>query len=217
MLFLTKSDFFFRMTVNAYSSAFPTSSSPTSNHCPTDSFTVRPARIDDLGSVTEVLTHSFHPSQGLGMLMYPFLKLGIYEDIRSRMCSDRAYYTCLVATAASTGKVTGTVELCLNCPEGWIPKQYQSTYISNLAVSPHHRRQGIAQRLLRSCEQLTNQWGFKEIYLHVLDNNTAAKKLYAQSGYQQCRVEPSVTAWLLNQPRRVLLGKSVIGLRASKN
>jgi len=50
-----------------------------------------------------------------------------------------------------------------------------------------------------------------------LDNNAAAKKLYARSGYQQCRVEPSLTAWLFNQPRRVLLGKSVIGLRASKS
>jgi GNAT superfamily N-acetyltransferase len=204
---LAKSDFFCRMTVNAYSSAFPTSSS--AHHCPTDSFAVRPATIDDLGGVTEVLTHSFHSSQGLGMLMYPFMKLGIYEDIRSRMCSDRAYYTCLVATSRSTGKVMGTVELCLNCPEGWIPLQYQSTYISNLAVSPHHRRQGIAQRLLRSCEQITSQWGFKQIYLHVLDNNAAAQKLYARSGYQQCRVEPSLTAWLFNQPRRVLLGKSV--------
>ena len=196
------------MTVNAYSSPFPSSSSA-SHHCQTDSLTVRPASIDDLGVVSEVLTRSFHSSQGWGVLMYPFLKLGIYEDIRSRMCSDRAYYTCLVATAASTGIVMGTVELCLNCPEGWIPLQYQSTYISNLAVSPHYRRQGIAQRLLRSCEQITSQWGFKQIYLHVLDNNAAAQKLYTRSGYQQCRVEPSITAWLFKQPRRVLLGKSV--------
>ncbi|MDR9403622.1 MAG: GNAT family N-acetyltransferase [Halothece sp. Uz-M2-17] len=197
------------MTVNAYSSPFPTSSSSVSNHYPTDSFTVRPARLDDLGGITEVLTHSFHSPQGLGILMYPFLKFGIYEDIRSRMCSDRAYYTCLVATAASTGKITGTVELGLNCPEGWIPHQYQSTYISNLAVSSQYRRRGIAQRLLRSCEQVSRQWGFKQIYLHVLDNNEGAQKLYARSGYQQCRVEPSVTAWLFKQPRRVLLGKSM--------
>ena len=201
------------MTVNAYSSSLPTAGSALGHHSASESFTVRPARLYDLGGVTEVLTHSFHPAQGLGILMYPFLKLGIYEDIRSRMCSDRAYYTCLVATAVSTGKVTGTVELGLNVPEGWIPKQYQSTYISNLAVSPHYRRQGIAQRLLRSCEQMTAQWGFQQIYLHVLNNNTAAQKLYTQLGYQRCRLEPSLTAWLFNQPRRVLLGKSVIRSR----
>lgn len=193
------------MAVNAYSyslsSPFP--------HSQTDSFGVRPAQLKDLGQVTEVLTHSFHSARGLGILMYPFLKLGIYEDIRSRMCSDRAYYACLVATSTDTGKIAGTVELCLSCPEGWIPKQYQSTYISNLAVSPKHRRQGIAQRLLRSCEQVSWQWGFQDIYLHVLENNLGAQKLYEQAGYELSRVEPSITSWLFNQPRRLLLGKSI--------
>lgn len=195
--------------MNVHTSSFPTPAATTPIPSQPDSFTIRQASTEDLGGLTEVLTHSFHSCQGLGMLMYPFLKLGIYEDIRSRLCSDRAHYACLVAVASSTGKIAGTVELCLNCPEGWIPKQYQSTYISNLAVSSHYRRQGIARRLLRNCENLTAQWGFKEIYLHVLDNNSQAQTLYEQCGYQLCRVEPSLTAWLFNQPRRLLLGKAV--------
>ncbi|MFB6274920.1 MAG: N-acetyltransferase family protein [Halothece sp.] len=172
---------------------------------------MRQAQTKDLGEVAELLTRSFHSCQGWGMLMYPFLKLGIYEDIRSRLCSDRAYYACLVATA-SGGKIVGTVELALSSPEGWVPKQYQSTYISNLAVSHGYRRRGIAQRLLHSCEQLTVQWGFQNIYLHVLDNNQQAKKLYEQSGYRLCREEPNLMAWFFNQPKRLLLGKSVISI-----
>lgn len=197
------------MAVNVHPSSISTHSSHASTHSQIESVTVRQAQIRDLGTAAEVLTRSFHSCQGWGMLMYPVLKLGIYEDIRTRLCSDRAYYACLVATASS-GTIAGTVELCLSSPEGWIPKQYQSTYISNLAVSPSYRRQGIARRLLRSCEQLTVQWGFQNIYLHVLDNNQQAQKLYEQSGYKLCRVEPSLTAWLFNQPKRLLLGKSVI-------
>ena len=177
-------------------------------HPQVESFTVRHARTQDLGAVSEVLTHSFHSCQGWGILMYPFLKLGIYEDIRSRLCGDRAHYGCLVATTTSD-KIVGVVELGLSCPEGWIPKQYESTYISNLAVSPNYRRQGIARHLLRSCEKLTSEWGFRSVYLHVLDNNQQAQQLYDQCGYQLKRVEPSLTAWLFQQPRRLLLGKSL--------
>lgn len=199
------------MVVNVHISSFPTPSSRVSSQSRIDNVTVRQAQTKDLGETAEVLTRSFHSCQGWGILMYPFLKLGIYEDIRGRLFSNRAYYACLVATISS-GKIIGTVELSLSSPEGWIPKQYQATYISNLAVSPHYRRQGIAQRLLQGCEQLTIQWGFQNIYLHVLDNNQQAQKLYQQSGYQLCRVEPSLTAWLFNQPKRLLLGKSVIAI-----
>lgn len=196
--------------MDAYTSSFPTPYSTAETNSLAPSFTVRKAGMQDLGGIAEVLTHSFHSCQGWGWFLYPFLKVGIYEDLRSRMCSDRAYYACLVAVESSTGKIVGTVELLLGTPDGWIPKQHQSTYISNLAVSASYRRQGIAQRLLRSCEELTASWGFREIYLHVLDNNVQAQKLYQRCGYHSCRVEPSLTAWLLKQPKRVLLGKSVV-------
>ncbi len=203
--------------MNASSSSFFLPAAKTSHHSQTNSFQVRRAQLKDLSQVADVLTHSFHSAEGVGILMYPFLKLGIYEDVRSRLCSDRAYYACLVATEIATEKVVGTVELSLSEPEGWIPKQYQSTYISNLAVSQAHRRQGVAQRLLRGCEQISLQWGYQDIYLHVLENNFGAQKLYEQAGYRLCRVEPSITSWLFNQPRRVLLGKSIAKKNAGLN
>lgn len=195
--------------MNAYTSSFPTPYSNHANNSSVDSFVIRKAQSQDLGKVAEVLTHSFHSCQGWGLLMSPFLKIGIQEDIRGRLNNDRAHYACLVAIAEATRTVAGTVELGLSSPEGWIPKQYESTYISNLAVSPNFRRQGIAKRLLRGCEQTTLSWGYREIYLHVLENNLPAQKLYEGCGYRLCRVEPSLTAWLFHQPRRLLLGKSL--------
>jgi len=199
------------MAVNVHISSCRAPLSHTSTHSQLENVIVRQAQTRDLGEVAEILTRSFHSCQGWGMLMYPLLKLGIYEDIRSRLCNDRAYYACFVTTA-SDGKIIGTVELGLSSPEGWVPQQYQATYISNLAVSHRYRRRGIAQRLLKSCEQLTLQWGFSNIYLHVLDNNQQAKKLYEQSGYRLCRVEPNLMTWFFNQPKRLLLGKSVVSI-----
>lgn len=189
--------------MNAYTSSFATPySTPPALH----NFIIRQAQLEDIGEVSEVITRSFHSCEGLGILLYPFLKLGIYEDIRNRLRSQTSYYACLMATTA-TGEVSGAVELGLGSPEGSIPKQYQSTYLSNLAVNPDYRRQGIARRLLKNCEEITAKWGFSEIYLHVLDNNWQAQKLYKQCGYRVCRAETSIIAWLFHQPRRLLLKK----------
>ena len=191
--------------MSAYTPLFST---PSSNPPQFPTFTIRQAQIEEIGEISEVITRSFHSCEGLGILIYPFLKLGIYEDIRTRLCNQTKYYACFIATS-STGGITGAVELSLSSAEGWVPQEYQSTYISNLAVSPSYRRQGIAQRLLKNCEKMTKKWGFSEIYLHVLENNWQAQKLYKQCGYQVSRAETSITNWLFNQPRRLLLKKTL--------
>lgn len=87
------------------------------------------------------------------------------------------------------------------------PREY--LYISNLAVSPVYRRQGIARKLLLSCEPLALQWGYQEIYLHVLDDNKQAKQLYLNLNYQIDRVEPRQT-WFWSRSKCLLLRKSLI-------
>lgn len=191
--------------MNAYTSSFTTPYS-TPPHFPC--FTIRQAQVEEIGEVSEVITRSFHTCEGIGFLMYPFLKLGIYEDIRSRLRSQNSHYACIIATT-NTGEISGAVELGLSGSESLISKEYQSTYISNLAVSPNYRRQGIARRLLKNCEEITAKWGFSEAYLHVLDNNWQAQQLYKQCGYQICRAETSLISWLFPQPRRLLLKKKI--------
>ncbi len=199
--------------------------------------TVRSAQFRDLKSLADILTTSFHSSEGwLTGWLYPFLSFGIYEDLRSRFRGASPHYHCFTAILVprrcalalakpsqgteregiasiptSTGQqeeITGTVEIALrSLPSGGHSHQYP--YISNLAVSPNFRRRGIARQLLLSCEPIALEWGFKEIYLHVLENNDQAKQLYWSLGYRLKRVESDCFFGVFQQPRRLLLQKSL--------
>lgn len=174
---------------------------------------VRAARTSDLKRVAEVLTLCFHPPEGIISWVYPLLKLGVYEDLRTRLRAASPHYQSLVAChqviTSSTNKqeeIIGTVEISLRCE--W-PTTRNSAYISNLAVSSHCRRQGIARKLLLKCEEIALQWGFEELYLHVLENNNVAKQLYLNSGYQLHRIDFSLSSWLFGSPRRLCLIKKL--------
>jgi ribosomal protein S18 acetylase RimI-like enzyme len=176
---------------------------------------IRSARSQDLHYLTEVLTDSFHPPDGWMYWTHPLLKLGIYEDLRSRLRSYSPSYVCLVASLIipqSPGQeiVVGTAEITVRSPFSWQTIQDQYPYISNLAVSPSYRRKGIARKLLFSCEQTALKWGFPDIGLHVLDNNIQAKQLYFSSGYKVHRIESSLSGWLFKRPRRLLLKKQIV-------
>ncbi|MCW6034988.1 GNAT family N-acetyltransferase [Spirulina subsalsa FACHB-351] len=185
--------------------------------------TVRSAQFRDLKSLADILTTSFHSSEGwLTGWLYPFLSFGIYEDLRSRFRGASPHYHCFTAilvpgcsaiasNPTPTGlqeEITGTVEIALrSLPSGGNSPQYP--YISNLAVSPNFRRRGIGRQLLLSCEPIALEWGFKEIYLHVLENNDQAKQLYWSLGYRIKRIESGCFFGLFQQPRRLLLQKSL--------
>ena len=175
---------------------------------PTSSITIRAAHFDDLEGLADVLAQSFHPRQGFSW-MYPVLRLGIYEDLRSRLRSSSPHYACLVALIPATPEkeeeVIGTVEVALRTV--WLATHSQYPYISNLAVKAAYRRQGIAQKLLLKCEQVAGDWGFQEISLHVLDNNEQARRLYLKSGYRLHKAENSLSSWLFKRPQRLLLSK----------
>ena len=181
-------------------------SSPTSSSVPVSPLQVElhPAQSSDLRGITEVLTHCFHPPQGWIYWVYPLLKLGIYEDLRYRLRQDTPNYQC-IAASDSQQQVIGTVEMLLRPSVGFS----SHPYISNLAVSPPYQRQGIARQLLNRCEQLTLEWGYDRLFLHVLEDNIAAKQLYYSKGYQLHHVEWSVIDWVFNRSRRLLLYKTL--------
>lgn len=162
--------------------------------------------------------------------LIPIMRLGIYEDLRQRLVNKTKHYTCLVAVqpdktrgeagadttyaqsetlhSNTLGEPVGTVEVSVRQRNLW-----QSTsryvYLSNLAVREDCRRQGIANQLLLGCEQIARQWGFCDIYLHVLDNNIQANNLYRKLNYQTEQVERDLFALMLNRPRQVLLHKRI--------
>lgn len=56
-------------------------------------------------------------------------------------------------------------------------------FLMDIFVCPEYRRKGIARKALRLAEKLLAERGYGTIRLHVEDSNSAAKNLYAGSGY----------------------------------
>jgi ribosomal protein S18 acetylase RimI-like enzyme len=198
------------------------SSSPSHQHTSGRSgFALRVAASKDLTQLADILAASFHSRKRFVEWVYPLLRLGIYEDLKNRLRCRSEHYICLVAEIVSgasgtaerfpsTGEcVAGTVEMAVRSRLAWQVPNSEYPYLSNLAVHPQYRRLGIAQQLLCSCEQTALQWGFSEIYLHVLENNYAARQLYDRAGYRVEQVDGHWSSWLLRQPRRLFLRKQL--------
>jgi ribosomal protein S18 acetylase RimI-like enzyme len=174
---------------------------------------IRTADIEDSITIAEILADGFHSNMGLYNWLYPVVRLGIYEDVKNRLLSKTSRYLCLVASNSnSLGEecVLGTVEVAVRSPLFWeIGHHKPYVYISNLAVDRDYRRQGIGKKLLEVCEVKASEWGFPEIYLHVLDNNREARQLYLSLGYQLRQAESSWSWLWFKQPNRLLLCKSL--------
>jgi ribosomal protein S18 acetylase RimI-like enzyme len=185
-------------------------------------FLVRTARQQDLRSIVEVLVSSFHSSKGLTNWLHPLLRLGIYEDLRHRLRTHSTPYACLVAVALPMAEVAppppsrslppdppiaGTIEIGVRNPV-WFTPLGQHVYLSNLAIATPYRRKGVAFHLLKQCEKISLEWGYSSLYLHVMEDNSAAYNLYTKVGYRVYRAEPSLSSFL-GRPRQILLCKSL--------
>lgn len=191
---------------------------------------VRSVEQQDLAGLAEVLVNSFHSKEGLLGFLYPLLRMGIYEDLRSRLRNKTHRYACLVAVQAAKAETfnaahlhqlatvpgigncpIATVELTVRSSQLWQSRQSSGyLYLSNLAVRAEYRRQGVAQQLLQACEQMALDWGFENIYLHVLENNSSARRLYRRAGYQLHEVEAGIGTWLMGQPKQLFLRKVLV-------
>jgi len=176
---------------------------------------VRGARLKDIKPLADVLLYSFHPDQGWASWLLPLLRLGIWEDLRSRLRGNTPYYQCLVAIRSAAAKpptpepeeILGTVEISV---KPWLPRPSSTGYIANLAVVKAHRRRGIARQLLLKCEQVASAWNCRSLSLHVLENNWGAKTLYFSLGYQCQKTEGNLRHLLFQSPRRLHLVKTLV-------
>ncbi len=193
------------------SSNFLPSSSPVKL---SSKISIRPAIIDDINQLGEVLTLSFNNFNDLTLWIYPFVKLGVCEDLRSRLKKDDPDHFCLVAVnnivfnSETKTQILGTVELSFRKNYNWQGiKKY--AYIANLAVNKSYRRQGIGSQLLTKCEEIAQNHGFNEIYLHVLANNKSGQELYLYQGYSVRQVETDLYSLFVPSKRRLLLMKTI--------
>lgn len=183
--------------------------------------TVRVAQQEDLAELVEILSDSFYPRQGIMRWLAPLLRLGIYEDLRRRLTPTSSDYIFLVAIlssgkpASAGSQIIGTVEISLRSANAFLLHSSHYPYLSNLAVRSEYRRQGIAQNLLSSSEELLQSQGFQDLYLHVLENNYPARNLYFKAGYRLQQADPLWYSWLFRRPRRLLLHKRITAFLSS--
>jgi len=167
--------------------------------------------IADLHEVADVLASSFYPPLGWHRWLHPLFRFSIHEDLKQRLQAGHHHYRCLTAIAPDRHShqltVVGTVEMAHRQPGLWAFNRSHQIYLSNLAVREGCRRQGVARRLLQTAEKLSLDWGFQELSLHVMTDNTRARQLYQTMGYQLQRVEPTLFSLLNLQPSRLPLKK----------
>jgi len=160
---------------------------------------IRLANPADIPSVALLVALSFHPGNGWHALWRRMVQLGIEQDLRDRWRSCSPHHRCWLAiTTTAVPLCVGSVELDLRQINGTL-----QPYLSNLAVHPDYRRQGIGQQLLRTVARSVAASNYTSLYLHVLAKNTAARQLYQRCGFVV--LGQSTTVWgeeklLLSQP-----------------
>ncbi len=178
-------------------------------------FRIRSAQRNDLPQIVAVLLASFYPQAKATQWLYWLMRIGIQEDIKTRLKTPANQYACLVAialdadTAQSTSDVAGTAEISQRPCETWRFFPPKRAYLSNLAVAPAYRRRGAANQLIETCESIALSWGYHRIYLHVMADNSAAQALYHQAGYRPCEVSNPILSGLGLRPERLLLSKQL--------
>jgi GNAT superfamily N-acetyltransferase len=187
----------------------------TQNSC----FHIRLACQNDILYIANILANSFYFENPESFMALPkwfhaFVCWSISLDLRIRLLDISHNYACFVAEHNVLKQAIATLELSLkNIPNNksgvslfnWNTSLYP--YVANLAVHPQWRRQGVAAELLKSVEQTAIKWGFRQIYLHVLENNQPARRLYQSLGYQLYKVDSEFSIWQIGKPRRLLLKK----------
>ncbi len=160
---------------------------------------IRLADPVDIPSVAALVALSFHPGGGWQAIWRSFVQLGIEHDLRDRWRHSSRHYRCWLAiTTTAVPLCVGSVELDLRLING-----SPQPYLSNLAVHPDYRRQGIGRRLLSTVADSVVASTYGALYLHVLAKNTAARQLYQGCGFVV--IGQSTTVWgeeklLLSRP-----------------
>lgn len=180
------------------------------------------ANLLQLPEVAAVITEAFHTNDPWLGWLSPLIRLGIHQDLRQRLLQETSHYACLASFADLSNpdlgrvelgqptQILGTVEISVRSIPELAAPSLTYPYLSNLAVRSRYRRLGIAQQLLLSCEQTIWSWGYRDVYLHVMENNQAAAALYHKLGYRLRQAENSWGYLLWGQPRQLLLHKLLV-------
>ena len=94
-----------------------------------------------------------------------------WQQLKSQLKDDSHEFIC----ALDGERVTGYVGMMYVLDEG---------YISNVAVSPEHRRQGVADALISELLHRADELSLSFVTLEVRDSNAPARALYEKHGFK---------------------------------
>jgi ribosomal protein S18 acetylase RimI-like enzyme len=160
---------------------------------------IRPITLGDLGQLAVLLADCFPPPLNPGGWGTAIWQRTIEQDVRQRL--EREGDKILWLGVWREAKLVGAVELS---QRQWLHVHY--IYLANLAVAAPYRRQGLGRQLLMAAEAAVQTWPQENLYLHVMENNQAARGLYQGLGYRVERWEWTWQTWL-GGPKRLLLAK----------
>lgn len=136
---------------------------------------IEPMRVRDIGGVLEVEKRSFTT---------PWSRSAFVSELLN---NERAYY--LVARNVArrgplpwnTGRIVGYIGMWLIYDEG---------HITNVAVHPDFRQQGIGRRLMEAMTAICLAKGATRMTLEVRQSNIVAQRLYRDLGFVSAGVRP---------------------------
>jgi len=90
---------------------------------------------------------------------------------------------------------------------GILPKENPLArgYLSNVCTLQHMRRKGIAKKLISKSFLYAQRMGVEILYVHVVEDNLPALKLYEEMGFTIEAKEKANASQLLGRPSRMLL------------
>lgn len=123
---------------------------------------IREAKITDIDEIMEINLSSFS---------HPYNEELLTKAIESD--SIMMYVACI------DGEVVGYLE-CIY--------MFVEMEISSLAVRKDYRRKGIASLMIDTVMADMSELGVEDVFLEVRSKNTAAKELYANSGFRRVAI-----------------------------
>ena len=133
----------------------------------------------------------------------------LQADIHYRMAKPSLYQAFVAVNAIE--QVVGTVEVQIQQSNSWLGLTGRYGYLSNLTVDSRYRRSGLAAALLQSCAQQVIAWDEEQLLLHVMAENTSARRLYLRSGYQIQSRTQGLFFFTGKRNERLLLNRSLKG------
>lgn len=137
--------------------------------------TLHTAKLADMAEVSHLLVESFFEGFAENPLFHGMMTKREFDRLTEHHGGDRH----VQVLARDEGLAVGFVDL-----------EYKGrAYVSDLAVLPSYRRQGVATELMGYCEARAREWGCHDVFLKVEPSNDAALAMYSKLGYSLSAME----------------------------